>query len=812
MLRQNLLLALRTLRRQRTFSMINLAGLSLALLAAVFIGDYIYHEFRYDRHHSQAERIFRISMHTSNGSGFDSHWARLTTDYVNQLPTLYSEVEELVRFQNYHPRTIRVGEAVFKEEHAYSTDAAAFSVFDFPLVEGLPGQALTEPYSIVLTEATAKKYFGTTQAMGRTVEIMEGRGDFETYTVTGVMQNPPNTTHLPITLLTSFATPEQRSGWAYTYILLRDAADRDLAQQHLSDLIGANEGNPELLQLPLQPITDIHLHSQLAREIVPGGNAWTLPLFGAVALFILLLALINYTNLSTAQSLSRAREIGVRKVMGSSRGSLVRYFLGQSLVMALLGGVVAALLVPLIAPYYARLTGFSYSLPLTYLVMGLALMSLLVGLGAGLYPAFRLSNFQPVAVLKGQKLNPSRNRKYSLRHLLVGMQFAISLSLIVCAVVAYQQNRYLLQKDLGMQPDQVIALQHLNEEVNMGYLAYRNALLQNPAIQQVSAVMEVPSREIRDAGTIYAEGKHTDPETAPIMDIQIIDHGYLELMGMELLAGSDFPASSYRSEGTKSLSGLPELQAIINASPQHYIINETALHMAGWETPEEAIGKLFAWDNGGLSFPQGPIAGVVKDFHQEGLRNAVEPVVMVYEPHLFNHILLKTSPTQAGAALQAAQTTWQSMFPNQPIDPVFLDDLFAALYSNEQQQMMLISVFSGIALFIACLGLLGLIAYSLRMRAVELALRRILGAEARSLLWLLGKEYALLLGISTLVAIPVATYALQQWLQSFPYRINLGPWPYLLAVGLLVLAFGGNVLWQTFRHLRINPANTLRNE
>ncbi|MEL6534569.1 MAG: FtsX-like permease family protein [Bacteroidota bacterium] len=812
MLKHNLLLAIRTLRKQRIFSWVNILGLSLGLLAATFIGDYVYHEYRYDRHHSQADQIFRVSMHIQTAGGYDQHFARITTDFVNTMPESFPEVEQVVRFQNYNPRTVRVGESVFKELHAFSTDAEAFDVFDYPVTQGDPSQALADPYSVVLTESTAQKYFGTIKAVGRSIEILGNNSQtFDTYTVTAVMEDVPTTSHMPITLLTSFTSPEERTGWAYTYLKLRDAADGASVQAKMPDFIAEHTDNPEELSLVLWPLADVHLQSDLAREIVPGGSAWTVPLFTAVGIFILLIALINYMNLSTAQSLARAREIGVRKVMGSSRSQLIRYFLGQSVVFAWLAAMAAALSLPLLLPLYEQLTGFTFSVPILFVGVGLLSIATVVGLGAGLYPAFRLSSFKAISVMKGQGATVGAHPKFNLRHVLVGLQFTISLSLIVCALVAYQQNRFLLKKDLGLQPDQFLAIRQLNVDVQVGMENFRQALLRDPSVLEVTAVMAIPSYEIRDAGNIYAEGVFTDQDEAPFADIQVVDRNYVEALGMELLAGGTFPEHLERPEGIQPFTNWQEMAALINGQQQAYILNETALALVGW-TPQEAIGKEFSWSNGLLNFPRGPVVGVVKDFHQESLRNTIDPIVMVYEPQLFNHIMVKGHAEDLPQTMAAIENTWGELFPTQPLDLAFMDDLFAQLYESENQQMLLITTFSVIALGIAFLGLLGLIAYSLKMRSSELAIRRVLGAESSSILWLLSKEYALLLGIGLLIAVPGAWWVLTQWLSGFSYHISLTPWPFVAAALTMALLFLTNIGWQTYRHLKANPARTLREE
>ena len=803
----------RSLRRQRVFSIINLAGLALGLLATLFIADFIHHEYQYDRHFTHADRIFRISMHNHPDNGYDMHWARLTTNFINELPETFPEVETLVRFQNYHPRNVRVGESLFKETHAYSTDAEALALFDYPMLQGSANAALAEPYSIVLTQATARKYFGRTQVVGETVEIMDGFEDTYTpYKVTGVIADPPSSTHLPITLLTSFATPENRAGWAYTYVLLRQPEDALAVAEKMPAFIADHEEDPESLSLSLMPLTDIHLHGHLAREIIPNGWAWQPRLFGAVALFILLVALINYMNLSLAQQLRRAREVGVRKVLGSNRGRLLRQFILESVVMACLAAVVAAVGVVLLQAPYQQLAGFAFSLPITTWVVGLGLAAILVGLAAGIYPALRLSQFAPIQVLKGGAWQAGASSRINLRHLLVGVQFVISLLLLVMATIAYQQNHYLLEKDLGFQTDQVLAIQELPPAVQQAYPSLSESLLREATIQQVSAVMQLPGQEIRDTGFIYAAGNYTQSEDAPVMDVQIIDRGFVELMDMKLVAGTDFPASLLRPDGPKKLKGWQDLAAMLETQPQAYLLNETAMRMAGWEDPQEALGQEFGWSNGILTFNHGPVVGIVQDFHQESLRNAIEPVVMVYEPQLFNYILIKVRPNEVGEAQESIRRLWAERFPSLPLDLTFLDEEFAQLYTREGQQTRLLGVFTTLAVIIAFLGLMGMLAYTLKLRASELAIRRVLGAEARNLLWLLGREYSILLGASLLLAIPGALYLASLWLEEYSYRISVTATPFMLSASALGGLIVFNLLWQTLRHLREHPVRSLREE
>lgn len=812
MIWQNLLLSLRVLRRQRTFTGINLMGLMLGLLASTFMVDYVYHENRFDRHHANANRIFRLTMHYKNQTGYNTHFARVHQEYINTMPEIFPEVEQLVRFQNYNPRMIKVGTEVFKERNAYATDSHVFEVFDFPLLQGSPKNALLEPNTLVLTASTAQKYFGTTQAVGKTLEILEGHNNqYTPYEVTAVMSDVPETTHMPITLLTAIGASENRVGWAYTYLLLKDPSSANSLAGKIEELIVEQEDEPENLTMPLQALTDIHLHSHLAREIKPGGQAWTIPLFLTLAGFVLVIALINYMNLSTAQSLARAREIGVRKTLGSSRIQLIQYFLGQSTGIAILSGVLAALLVPLVAIWYKQLTGFAFSLPWLPLVAGLLGFSFIAGVAAGLYPAFQLSGFKPIQVLKG-KLPVTGHRKFTLRHGLVSFQFGISLLLVVCALVGYQQHQFLTSKDLGMQPDQVLAIRNLPTEANLAYPKFKEELSRQSAILEVSAVMGLPSEEIRDAGSIYAEGTEMDAENAPTMDIQVADHGYLSLMGMELITGTDFSDRLRRVGTATPLRGTTDLQKVVNESPQEYLINETAMRIAGFTSPANALGKTFGWSNGGLTFPNGPIVGVVKDFHQETLKNSIEPVVITHEPHLFNHILIKTTASNFGEAKAAIARSWKQAFPDLALDMVALSDLFTTLYQSEERQTQFVGIFSGLALTIAFLGLLGLIAYSLKTRGAEIAIRRVLGASQSSVLWLFGREYAKLLLFSTLIVIPLSVWGLQSWLQAFPYRVTLTPLPYVVAAIFLILIFGSNIVYQTLRHLRHNPVRTLRED
>ncbi|MEM6843764.1 MAG: FtsX-like permease family protein [Bacteroidota bacterium] len=816
MLKNYLKISLRNFKKNALYATLNIVGLAIGFAVCIFITMYLHYETSFENFHAQADRIYRATYKYQSEGEYGVHWARVPADFVNELPNDIPEIETLIRFQNHERKYIRIENEKFRPKYAYVTDPEVFQVFGFPLIAGNPETALVQPRSIVLTETVARRYFGSTDVLGEDLYVSGGLGTEDLlYKVTGVMEDIPSNTHLPVEMLLSYRDQEERAGWAYIYTLLHEETDIANVQAQMTEFFRkyTNEEVAQQLTFVFQPLSDIHLTSDLAREIVPNGNQLYVTIFFFVGLFILLVALINYINLSSALAMGRSQEVGIRTVMGANQRHIMSHAWLESVGYTLVAMVLASLLAYGLFPSFQQLTGVEFLMPMGWLVLGLIALAAVSGLLAGLYPAVILRSFRVLEAIKHSKafaLSGRRN-KFSVKRAMVAVQFGVSVLLVASALVAYDQFQYIQEKNLGMQTEQILAIPEVPNPVKERYPAFRDEVALLAGVQQVAACMQVPSSEIRDAGPVLVEGVNDDPEQAPIMDMQVVDPGFTELMDIELLAGADrfdqIPLSAFTEQ--EEGESIPEFML---RRPAQYLINETAMRQLGWSSPEEALGQRISWAVGNIRYAYGPVTGVVKDFHQETLKNEVDPTVMAYEPIWLNTFLIKVETAKVSQTLANIQIIWNDLFPVYPMEYYFLDDMFQRLYTQERIQLQLLSIFSGLAIIIAFLGLFSLVAYSLRTRTRELAIRRVLGANLGSLIRLISREYAWVLLIGGVVAIPLSYLAISRWLESFAYRVDISALWYLLTIsfiGLLLLIIIG---WQTRRSTSANPATVLRDE
>ncbi len=815
MLLSFLKIAFRHYGKNRLYALLNLLGLVTAYLTVFLILQYLYVETHYEHLHDKADRIFRVTHHSVAPNGTETHWARTYLDFVNELPNEIPEVEHLIRFQNHQRLYLRVGEEKFRPRHTYTTDPEVFEVFGFELIQGDPERALAEPHSLVLTESLARTYFGDEGAMGQQIMVVGEYTDEEVpHTVRGIMADPPAQTHLPVEVFRSYARPEERSWWAYAYVQLTEGAHAEEVEAKLPAFIEQHqpEGQGGSTTLYLQPLPDIHLNSHLIREIVPNGNLLYVRVFAWVGLFVLLIAMVNSLNLSAALAIGRGREVGMHLVLGANRGQILRYSLSESLLYHLFAASLGILggyfLLPVVAEQldFVPLLGWPMSVGL---MLGLALVAALL---VGWYPARILSRMAPrvsVSARETQRGGSPHRRTLLLRRTLVGVQFAAAFLLMASAWIGRSQIRYLQEKDLGMNISQVLALPALPNPVTDKYLAFRDRVQAVPGVESFAACMEVPSREIRDVGPTLIVGQNQDKSQAPLLDMQVISPDFLETMQMELVAGED-RSDDYRFHEIKPFSEEYTPAIYLNEQPRKYLINETAMHKLGWEEPRQAIGQAIQWSIGGFELAPGPITGVVKDVHQESLRNQVDPTVMVVEQIWLRTFLIRLNTTQLDQTIAGIEGVWNELFPTYVMEVEFLDELFNELYQQDRRQLALLWALSGLAIVIALLGLFSLLAYALQIRMKEIAIRRIVGASWPSLIWLLGKEYIWLLLGGAALAIPLSYWLLDGWLAEFAYRVEISPLAYALTLG----GFAGLILltvaFQTLRNSRRRPAEVLR--
>jgi len=810
---------LRQIGRQRLFAFINIAGLSIGLTGALLILLYVRYETSYDRFHPQAERICRVTRQYDTPTGYQRHFARVPDNWINQLPDEFAEIETLIRFQEIDSPALRIGNQLFRDRHTYLSDANVFDVFHFPLLHGNPATALTEPYSIVISESMAKKYFGNTNPLGREIERINRPGDSPiVYRVSGVMRDLPPNAHFDIHFLVSFRAPAERRGWAYVYLLLRPGTDLRILEDKLPEFIAkyGGERDAQYSSLHLQKLTDIHLRSQLDRELAVNGDIHYIYLFGIIGLLILLIAAFNFMNLATARSALRAREIGIRKVLGSERRQLIGYFLCESVMFALIAFFLSILLTELLLPYFNNFTGnpTPTNILQNYTALSLFfLISVLTGLLAGSYPALFLSGFRPVEILAAQTAGtPAAGRRFQLRQLLVILQFTISIALISCTIITAQQFRFLRNRKLGFNAEQVLALRELTPRFNAKYEAFRHELLDKSFITDVTGVMDEPSKQVLDGGFVTVAGIIEDPENAPALYLLPCYQNFPEFMELEFVAGRDFGPEAVSHETQYGFNSLEEHQEYIHSAPRSYLLNEKAVETLGFDSPEAALGNMLDWRNASFQLQRGPIVGVVRDFHYSTMKYEIKPMILVREPFWVFTFLVRIDSRNAPAAIRQVESSWHKFYPDQPFEYAFLDELFADLYRAEAQQGQLMLIFTLLAIAIACLGLFGLVTFNIERRTKEIGVRKVMGASISHISLLLIGQNSRWILLAVVLATPFSWYFMQKWLQNFAYRVDFGIWPFLWA-GLTVLGIALITIgWQAIRAATVNPVKSLRYE
>lgn len=816
MLRNYIKVISRNMYRNRFYAGINIFGLAMGFFACILTAIYIHYETTYEKFHTKSNRIFRASYSYDSGTRYNVQWARIPVDYINELPNEFPEVEKLIRFQNHERKYIKIGEEKFKPEYFYQTDPGVFDVFDLHMIAGDPKTALNEPYSMVITESLALTYFGDTVVLGNDVFVLGDWSPEETrYTITGIIQDLPSNTHLPINMLLSIKNAEERTGWAYVYILLKSGAKIEQLKDKMETFIHkyADEENANKVNFKFQSIEDIHLHSDLAREIIPNGDIEYIYIFIAAGIFILTIAIANYTNLQSALILGRTKETGLRKIFGANKLHILHYLLFESifynLIALLIGGFIAFLLYP----FFSSLTGIDFTINPWIFSIILMVFVIFCGILTGIYPAILHYGIDPIQNLKQSKAFSfsKKDGLLNVKRMLVMVQIGISILLIGSALIAKDQFRFLNTSNLGIKKEQILAIPNVPDAVRDDYKNFKDHLLTLPDVTGVTGCLEVPSKEIRDAGPVLVQGVNNDPGKAPIMDIQVIDHDYIEVLGIELIAGENIP-TSITYEPIPELSEDFTYMDYFATKRRAYLINETAMKQLGWRSPEEAIGQEISWSIGSTKLAPGPITGIVKDYHQETMKNMIDPTIMVFEPIWLRTFLIRLETDHLQETIADIQSTWDQLFPLYPMEYHFLDDLYENLYKNERVKLQLLYLLSGLAILISLIGLFGLIAFTLKTRTKEIAIRQVLGANVASLIKMISREYLWIMAIATLIAIPTSYYFTEQWLEQFAYKIDISIFSYLMTILLIGFLIVLITSLQTIKTSLINPADTLREE
>ena len=793
MLKNYLKIALRNVNRHRGYAFINIFGLAVGLACCLLILVYVQDELSFDRFHEKADRIYRVEMEIPTRQA-SQRWNEALLPLGPLMQGAFPEIEQVVRLSRQDIPLIQVGDTRSYEEAFIFAEPAFFEVFDFELRRGNPA-ALARPYTVIVSESMAAKFFGTDEPVGQTLEVTSRwEQQAEEYEVVGVMADPPHNTLFQARILASFATQEAKAGnriWrriAATYVLLKpDHRPADLMAKFAPfEKTHIHAHFTDGTTLDLMPLPRIHLYAHAANDTQRQGDIRYVYLFSVIALLILLIACINYMNLATARAARRAKEVGVRKVVGAHRLQLVYQFIGDSVLFTLIALVLALAFVQLLLPLFSDLMNRPLSLDLSagWMLALLAAIGLLVGLVAGSYPAFLLSRFRPVQVLKGHV----RTKAWpALRKGLVVFQFIVTVALIACTLIIQRQMDYVQNTRLGFEKEQVVVIT-TRGRLDAEAATFKQVLEQHAAIRHVTLASHIPghARAFTYIAPDGIEDYEGDPDVAVPVDHLWVDHDYVSTLNLELVAGRDF-SDAYPSDAAEAI-----------------LINETAARNLGWEDP---IGKAIA-------FPQREpkrVVGVLRDFHSESMKHPIRPMVLELDPTP-TYIAAKLTPTDLPAVLAFMETTWDRFVPALPFEYSFLDEDFEAMYRAEQRLGALFGLFAGLAVFVACLGLFGLVAFIAEQRTKEIGIRKVCGATVSGIVILLSKDIARLVLVAVVVAAPLAYFAMRSWLQEFAYQIDLTPAVFL---GAAALAFGIALLtvsYQAIKAARANPVEALRYE
>ena len=802
MIRNYLTSIFRYVSRNKAFTAINILGLAIGMMACMLITQFVMHEFSYDDFHVNKERIFRLQLDRYNKGEITTQWAAGAMGIGPDVKENFAEVEDYVRLTGTNA-LFSHGDVFFKEEGVFYATPTFFQVFSVPLLHGVDSTVLREPFKVVLSESLAKKYFGNENPLGKTIK---NNGKFD-YEVSGVFKDLPPNTHMKISALFSYASfeslvndPEALRSWHwdghFTYILLDEKANPLEFENKLLAFTEKHEAE-ELeragagMVFHLQRLTDIHLDSNFMSEFKNNGNRQSVFFLSIVAVLILIIAWINYINLSTAKSIERAREVGVRKVMGSYRTQLVQQFLFEAVLLNTLAVALAVLLVVLFTPSFSELAGREFGYVLFRQSMFWVWMGVLILGGAllsGLYPAFVLSGYRPVEVLKGRFKNTSRGVLF--RRGMVVIQFVASITLIVGTFTVYSQIRFMQEQNLGVDIEQTLVLQSPNvvdSTYQQKFHVFKEQILQYPEVTAVTASTSVPGRQPGwNAGGIRRLSQRDDESNQ--YRVIMMDHDFIKTFGLEVLAGRPFSGE-------------------VSNERKNVLLNESAVRLMGFSKIEEAVNdEIFFW---GDTFR---IVGVLKNYHQESLKKSYEPLVFRYNDSPGGSYSIKFNTANVMASIAKFEGHWKTLFPGNPFIHFFLDDHYDQQYQADQQFGKIFGIFSVLAIFIACLGLFGLSSLTAIQRTKEIGVRKVMGATIPSILILMSRDYLTLLIASIAIAVPVAWWIMRGWLQEFAYRIPLSWWIFALP-GLAVVSIALiTVSVHTLRAARTNPATSLRYE
>jgi len=803
MLRHFFQIAWRNLMKRKLYSFINFAGLTIGMGCCVLITLYVQNELSYDRYHANSDRIYRVTQtfralqpgENPGPPAPQDFWVWGCAPVGPALQADFPEIEKVVRFMSPNSILLQHGDRRIQQDNLLYMDSTAFDVFSWKMLFGDPHTALIAPNSIVLTRSVAEKFFGNANPVGQTL-----RADNQVnFLVTGVMQDVPSNSQFNFNGLISMATErEQRSDifgfWGYvdfySYLLLKPNANIQSLREKAAAFVKRHNPDDKGYVISFEKMTDGYLHSMAVRQPGPTGSLTNVYLFSCIAVFIMLIACINFMNLSTARSLERAKEVGVRKVLGVRPSRLVGQFLAESILLSIFAGIVALLLASVCIPLIGQLSGKDLVVVNVFsarIVLAMVAFSMLVGIVAGIYPAWFLSEFKAITVLKG-KFNPS-GKGISLRKALVVFQFTVSIVLIAGTIIVFRQLAFVNQRDLGFRKDQMLIVDFEGDgEVEQHIETIKTTISREPGVISVAASRAVPGEFLPNAGTSIETPDGKMGQQEPF--IYEIDFDFIPTFQIPLVAGRNY-SRAFQTDSAESM-----------------VVNEAAARLYGYKNPADAVGKKFEqWGRKGI------IIGVVKDFNFRSLHQKVEPLTLRYGyPYNLNRIAVAVKGDNIPATIAHLKSTWDKLAPQRPFLYHFLDQSFNEQYQADQQFGKLFTFFSCLSIFIACLGLFGLSTFMAQERVKEIGIRKVLVSSQTSIVVLLSRDFIKLVIVAILISVPVCLWVMNDWLQGFAYRIRIGPAVFLES-GAVALAIAlATMTWQSLRAAMANPVRSLRNE
>ena len=801
-------IAVRNLSRNKFYTLINILGLSIGIVCTLLIILYVRYEFSYDKYHEKYERIYRLDSDFFIG-GKKDQFAVTALPLGPTLKTEYPEIEEFCRFLKMDDQTLlKYGDKEFFETNLYLADSTVFRIFTHPFIYGDPKKAFSEPNVIIMTESLARKYFGDVNPINEIVSNADG----DAFKVTGVIRDLPGNSHLKFDGLVSIATAVKQFGterfndnsagrfWniqAYTYVLLNEntrmkdiiekfPAFYDKYMREIGDKLNGS------FNLMASNIADIHLSSKLQYEL-PTGNIAYVYIFIAVAIFILLIACINYMNMATARSSSRAKEVGIRKTAGADRPALVRQFLAESIILAFIALIISVIITPLVLPTFNYLSGRDFSLTVFQdlgLILSVLGITILTGIVAGSYPAFYLSSFEAAGILKGELTRGKKSGTF--RKLLVILQFTISVFMIVGTFTVSRQLHFVRNTDLGFDKENVLVAQLRDTTfIRHNLESFLEEIKRYPGVIGAARSNSIPGGNF---GKVVMRVENEGQMEEQALNFVLIDYDYINMMEMELAEGRQYDLEM----GTDM--------------KEAFIINKTAAMRLNWG--DEAIGKRiqFGVDLDGSAQRDGKVIGLVKDFNFWSLHNPVEPMVLIIADRFLGQLSIRLSEENREETIEFIKFEWEKFGNNRPFSYIYLENKLDEFYADEKKLAVIFSYFSIITIFIACLGLLGLSAFVAERRTKEIGIRKILGATEGNVVWHLAREFILLVIISNVIAQPLAIYALKKWLQNFAYQTTLSVWTFVASLLISLLIALLTVSFQSIKAAVTNPVKALRYE